>query len=72
MAELQQEYEQAVRQLQKEGRSDEAVPKPQIEERRLPRIVVINKLLYTLSNLNFKPGPSFFNALIMAWRKQFM
>ena len=70
MAELQQEYEQAVRQSQKEGRADDAVPKPQIEERRLPRIATINKLLYTLSNLSFKPGPAFFNALTGAWRRQ--
>lgn len=71
MAEMQQRYEQSLMQLQKEGKPENTLSKPQLEERRLPKISNINKMLYTLSNLSCKPGPAFFSALTVAWRKQF-
>jgi hypothetical protein len=58
--------------LQKEGKGAEgALPKPQLQERPLPKVQMINKMLYTLSSLTCRPGPAWFAALGEAWRRQF-
>ena len=69
MAVMQQEYQQQLLQLQKEGKPEP--PKPQLQERQPPRVQTINKLLYTLSSLTCKPGPAWFVSIVEAWRRQF-
>ena len=63
-------YPQDVSRLQKEGKAEDTVRKRQVEERPVPKVQMINKLLYTLSSLTCRPGPAWFAALGEAWKRQ--
>lgn len=76
-AALQASYQQQLNELarQQMTAADDAKlealpPKPTLSERQLPRIQLINKMLYTLSNLSCKPSPAWFAAVVDAWRRQ--